>query len=75
MNDRPTETAIDRAATERVNAGVRADSPRFETDEFAEKRFRGWHLIGWIVVVVVLLALISAAVDWIVIGPLEGRAF
>ncbi len=51
------------------------DSPRFETDEFAEKRFRGWHLIGYILGVVVLLALISFVVDWVVIGPLEGRVF
>ena len=41
----------------------------------AEKQFRGWRLIGFILGVMVLLAVISAAVDWAVIGPLEGRAF
>jgi hypothetical protein len=41
----------------------------------SEKRFRGWRLLGFIMCVVVLLALISAIVDWAVIGPLEGRAF
>lgn len=40
-----------------------------------EKRFHGWRLLGVIVLVVVVLGLISALVDWIVIGPLEGRAF
>ena len=48
---------------------------RFETDEFADKRFRGWRLIGFIMIVVVVLASISFVVDWAVIGPLEGRIF
>lgn len=64
MNDQPQN-----------QTGQPAETPRYETDEFAEKRFKGWHLIGWIVVVVALLALISAIVDWVVIGPLEGRVF
>jgi hypothetical protein len=51
------------------------DQPRFETDEYAEKRFRGWRLLGIILGVVVVLAAISFAVDWLVIGPLEGRVF
>lgn len=50
-------------------------SARYETDEHAEKRFRGWRLIGLVVGVVFLLALISFLVDWAVIGPLEGRVF
>lgn len=49
--------------------------PRYETDEHADKRFRGWRLIGVILAVVVVLALISFVVDWVVIGPLEGRVF
>ena len=49
--------------------------PRYETDEFAEKRFRGWRLIGVIVAVVFVLALVAFLVDWAVIGPLEGRVF
>jgi hypothetical protein len=51
------------------------ETPRFETDEFAEKRFRGWRLIGFIFGVVFVLAAISFLVDWAVIGPLEGRVF
>lgn len=51
------------------------DTPRYETDEFAHKRFRGWRLVGFIMGVVVLLALVSFIVDWAVIGPLEGRVF
>lgn len=51
------------------------ETPRFETDEHADKRFRGWRLIGFIMGVVVVLAVISAIVDWVVIGPLEGRMF
>ncbi len=35
--------------------------------------FHGWRLLGVIFLVVVVLALISAAVDIMVIGPLEGR--
>ena len=40
-----------------------------------EKRFHGWRLLGVIMLIVVALALVSAAVDWLVIGPLEGRLF
>jgi hypothetical protein len=40
-----------------------------------EKRFHGWRLVGFILLVVVVLAVVSAVVDWVVIGPLEGRAF
>ena len=46
-----------------------------ETDRNAEKRFHGWRLLGYIFCVVLVLAVISAVVDWAVIGPLEGRAF
>ena len=52
-----------------------ADTPRYETDEFAEKRFRGWRLVGIIMCVVAALAVISFVIDWVVIGPLEGRVF
>ena len=51
------------------------DSPRYETDEHAEKRFHGWRLLGIITVIVAVVALTSAFIDWAVIGPLEGRAF
>ena len=51
------------------------ESSRYETDEFAEKRFRGWRLVGFIFCVVFVLAAISFIVDWAVIGPLEGRVF
>ena len=37
------------------------------------KRFHGWRLLGVIFCVVVVIALVSAIVDWLVIGPLEGR--
>lgn len=37
------------------------------------KRFHGWRLLGVIMLVVVALAVISAVIDWLVIGPLEGR--
>ena len=38
-----------------------------------ERKFHGWRLLGVIAGVVVLLAVISFLVDWMVIGPLEGR--
>jgi len=47
------------------------ESPHSPNDESV--RFRGWRLLGVIMAVVVVLALIAAAVDIIVIGPLEGR--
>ena len=43
--------------------------------EPAESVFHGWRLIGFIMCVVVMIAIISAVVDWAVIGPLEGRAY
>ena len=51
------------------------ESPRFETDEHADKRFRGWRLLGAVFTVIFVLALISFLVDWAVIGPLEGRVY
>ena len=38
-----------------------------------EKRFHGWRLLGILALVVIGLAVIAFLVDWIVIGPLEGR--
>lgn len=49
-------------------------SPETNTTS-TEKKFRGWRLVGFILCVVVVLAVVSAVVDWMVIGPLEGRAF
>ncbi len=40
-----------------------------------EKQFHGWRLLGVIIGVAVVLAIISFVVDWMVIGPLEGRVF
>jgi len=51
------------------------ETSRYETDEHADKRFRGWRLIGFIMGVVVALAVVAFLVDWAVIGPLEGRVY
>ncbi len=40
-----------------------------------EEKFHGWRLVGFIFIVCVVVAIASAVVDWVVIGPLEGRAF
>ena len=40
-----------------------------------ERKFHGWRLLGVCALVIVALAVISALVDWWVIGPLEGRVF
>ena len=40
-----------------------------------EEKFHGWRLLGFIFVVFLTVAIASAIIDWIVIGPLEGRAF
>jgi hypothetical protein len=39
------------------------------------RRFHGWRLIGVIMIVIIALAAVSFVVDWMVIGPLEGRVF
>ncbi len=44
-----------------------------EEPEPEVKRFHGWRLLAVILCVVVVLAVASAVVDWLVIGPLEGR--
>ena len=44
-------------------------------DAEPEKRFHGWRLIGFSMCVVVMIAVVSAVIDWAVIGPLEGRAY
>ena len=38
-----------------------------------DKEFHGWRLLGVIIGVAVVLAIISFMIDWMVIGPLEGR--
>ena len=45
-------------------------SPNDETT-----KFHGWRLLGVIFAVCIAIALVSALVDWMVIGPLEGRVF
>jgi len=40
-----------------------------------EKTFRGWRLLGYLGLVVLALAIVAAIVDWMVLGPLLGRAF
>ena len=44
-----------------------------EQPESEVRRFHGWRLLAVILCVVVVIALVSAVVDWLVIGPLEGR--
>ncbi|MEM1433068.1 MAG: hypothetical protein AAGG11_03350 [Pseudomonadota bacterium] len=39
-----------------------------------ERQFHGWRLLGIIFLVIAAIAVVSAIVDWWVIGPLEGRA-
>lgn len=40
-----------------------------------EEKFHVWRLLGVIGLVVVVLAVTAALVDWAIIGPLEGRAY
>lgn len=40
-----------------------------------EKTFRGWRLLGYLGLAVAALAIVAAIVDWMVLGPLLGRAF
>lgn len=48
---------------------------RAVADAATNHRFHGWRLLGVIASVVVVLAIASAIVDWLVIGPLEGRVY
>lgn len=41
--------------------------------EVAERSFRGGRLLAIIMTVVVALAVVSALVDWLVLGPLLER--
>lgn len=36
-------------------------------------KFHGWRLLGVIMLVIVAIAGVSALIDWLVIGPLDGR--
>ena len=38
-----------------------------------DSQFHGWRLLGVIMIVIIVLAAVSFVVDWMVIGPLEGR--
>ena len=53
----------------------RAGEPMTNDGDGTERKFHGWRLLGVCALVVVMLAVISALVDWWVIGPLEGRVF
>ena len=50
-------------------------NPREQLQSFNDEsvKFHGWRLLGVIFIVCVILAGISALIDWLVIGPLEGR--
>ena len=57
-----------------MNDGSR-EYDQLQDDGVPEKRFRGWRLLGYLGIVVLVLAIVSALVDWYVLGPLLGRAF
>jgi fatty acid desaturase len=44
-----------------------------DDDGRREKSFEGWRLLGVLGIVVVVIALVAAAVDWWVLGPLLER--
>ncbi|MFK7913870.1 MAG: hypothetical protein AB8B93_08140 [Pseudomonadales bacterium] len=66
-NESTAATATDPHADHR---SLISDQP----ESAKERHFHGWRLLGGVMVVVVVLAVVSAVVDWLVIGPLEGRA-
>jgi uncharacterized membrane protein YcjF (UPF0283 family) len=47
------------------------EQPALEQPE--EKQFHGWRLLRYIGLVVFVLAVISATVDWLVLGPIFDR--
>jgi hypothetical protein len=40
-----------------------------------DRKFRGWRLLAVLVAVIAVLAITSFIIDWMVIGPLEGRMY
>jgi hypothetical protein len=44
-----------------------------EEPEDDGRKFHGWRLLAVIIGVCVVIAVISGVIDWLVIGPLEGR--
>ena len=51
-----------------------ADTDRPAPPAKPEKQFHGYRLVGIILVIMVVIAVIAGVIDWLVIGPLEGRA-
>ena len=50
--------------------------PAPDTEEDGkERKVPFWRLLGVIFLVCVTLAVAAALVDWVIIGPLEGRAY
>ena len=44
-----------------------------QSNNDARVKFRGWRLLGVVMLVVLLIAGVSAVIDYLVIGPLDGR--
>ncbi len=44
-----------------------------ESSNDTQAKFHGWRLLGIIILVVLVIAGISAVIDYFVIGPLDGR--
>ncbi len=63
--------------SEENSEDVRKNSKMYEENSKMpeEKRFHGWRLLGVIIGVAVVLAIISFVIDWMAVGPLEGRVF
>ncbi|MBT7334088.1 MAG: hypothetical protein HN856_06910 [Gammaproteobacteria bacterium] len=47
------------------------EQPQSQNDQSV--KFRGWRLLGYLMSVIVVLAIIAGLVDILVIGPLDGR--
>ena len=55
------------------NSPIPPEQPASPNDETV--KFHGWRLLGVILLVCVAIAGISALIDYVAIGPLEGRSF
>jgi hypothetical protein len=44
-----------------------------QSDDRQEVKFHGWRLLGIIFLVVAVIAGVSAIIDLVVIGPIDGR--
>jgi len=44
-----------------------------QSEDSQQVKFHGWRLLGIIILIVAVIAVVSAVIDLVVIGPIDGR--